>query len=56
MITQTAVTQPSSRNEAIDQFRGFAILLMVLADYLAGTAMMPAWLKHADDIGYTRLT
>jgi predicted acyltransferase len=43
----------SARNLAIDQFRGFAILLMVLADYLAGTAAAPAWLKHADDIGYT---
>ncbi len=26
---------------------------MVLADYLAGVATAPAWLKHADDIGYT---
>lgn len=50
-----SVTQPKAagRNEAIDQFRGFAILLMVLADYLAGTETAPAWLKHASDIGYT---
>ncbi len=49
------VTPPQApdRNEAIDQFRGFAILLMVLANYLAGTETVPAWLKHADDIGYT---
>lgn len=45
--------QPSRRNEAIDQYRGLAILLMVLADYLAGAGATPDWLKHADDIGYT---
>lgn len=49
------VTQSKApgRNEAIDQFRGLAILLMVLADYLAGTDTAPAWLKHANDVGYT---
>jgi predicted acyltransferase len=41
------------RLEAIDQFRGFAILLMVLANYLNNVASIPPWLKHADDIGYT---
>lgn len=43
----------SSRIVAIDQFRGFAILLMVLANYLAGVHSVPAWLKHAPDIGLT---
>jgi predicted acyltransferase len=43
----------SGRLEAIDQFRGFAILLMILANYLANIELVPAWLKHADDIGYT---
>jgi predicted acyltransferase len=43
----------SGRLEAVDQFRGFAILLMVLADYLAGVNTVPGWLKHAPDIGYT---
>jgi len=48
------MAQPSSgRLEAIDRFRGFAILLMVLADYLADIVTVPAWLKHAPDIGYT---
>lgn len=51
-MTTTQAKAPG-RNEAIDQFRGFAILLMVLADYLAGTETAPAWLKHANDIGYT---
>jgi predicted acyltransferase len=35
------------RLDAIDQFRGFAILLMVLADYLSRIQSVPAWLKHA---------
>jgi predicted acyltransferase len=41
------------RLEAIDQFRGFAIFLMVLANYLSGIETVPAWLKHAPDVGYT---
>jgi len=41
------------RIEAIDQFRGFAILLMILANYMNNVSLIPAWLKHADDIGYT---
>jgi len=43
----------TTRLNAIDQFRGFAILLMVLADYLVGVNTVPAALKHAPDIGYT---
>ena len=42
-----------ARIEAIDQFRGFAILLMVLANYFSEINTLPAWLKHAPDIGYT---
>ena len=42
-----------SRLSSIDQFRGLSILLMVLANYLAGIQSMPAWLKHAPDIGLT---
>lgn len=41
------------RLEAIDQFRGFAILLMILANYMNTVSIIPAWLKHSDDIGYT---
>lgn len=41
------------RLDSIDEFRGFAILLMVLADYLAGPDIVPMWLKHAPDIGFT---
>ena len=43
----------SGRLDAIDQYRGFAILLMVLADYLADVNIVPPWLKHAPDVGYT---
>jgi len=41
------------RLEAIDQYRGFAIFLMILANYTNNVQVIPAWLKHADDIGYT---
>lgn len=41
------------RLESIDQFRGFAILMMILANYGSNVSVIPAWLKHADDIGYT---
>ncbi len=35
------------RLDQIDHFRGFAILLMVLADYLSRIKRIPPWLKHA---------
>jgi predicted acyltransferase len=38
---------------SVDQFRGFAILTMVLANYLAPVSVIPVWLKHAPDIGLT---
>jgi predicted acyltransferase len=49
----SAVRLAPARNEAVDQFRGFAIFLMALADYLAGVQTVPAFLKHAGDVGYT---
>ncbi len=49
----TATPAPSSRLLSIDQFRGLAILLMVLANFLAGVELVPAWLKHAPDVGLT---
>jgi predicted acyltransferase len=39
------------RIDAIDQFRGFAILLMVVINYLSGIETIPDWLKHVPDIG-----
>ena len=41
------------RISSIDQFRGFAILTMVPANYMVGIQIVPAWLKHAPDIGLT---
>src|SRR5512140_710666 len=43
----------SGRLASIDQFRGLSIVLMVLANYLAGVTLVPAWLRHAPDIGLT---
>lgn len=39
------------RIPAIDQFRGFAIILMVLINYLSGIQTIPGALKHVPDIG-----
>jgi len=47
------VNDARQRLESIDEFRGFSILLMVLANYLVGPHVVPAWLKHAPDIGFT---
>jgi predicted acyltransferase len=44
---------PTKRIHSIDQFRGFAILTMVLANYMGGIKIIPSWLKHAPDIGLT---
>lgn len=41
------------RVQSIDQYRGFAILSMVMANYLAGILWIPPWLKHAPDTGLT---
>lgn len=41
------------RLNSIDQFRGFAILGMVIANFLAGANVIPDWSKHASDIGFT---
>ena len=41
------------RIEAVDQYRGLAIVLMVIANHLADIASVPGWLKHAPDVGLT---
>ena len=43
----------SNRLSSLDQFRGFAILTMALANYMGGVILIPAFLKHAPDIGLT---
>lgn len=44
---------PPAREQAIDQFRGLAIALMVCANYAEHVRAVPAWAKHAPDIGIT---
>ncbi|WP_334170913.1 heparan-alpha-glucosaminide N-acetyltransferase domain-containing protein [Sinomonas sp.] len=41
------------RDTRIDRLRGVLVLLMVGGDYLAGVQFVPAFLKHAPDIGLT---
>jgi predicted acyltransferase len=43
----------SMRDPAIDRFRGLAILAMAIVNYLEHIQAVPAWLKHAPDIGLT---
>ena len=43
----------SQRNLAIDRYRGLAIIFMVLVDSIEDIAGVPAWLKHAPDVGFT---
>jgi predicted acyltransferase len=43
----------AERLPSIDAFRGLAVLLMAAANYIAGIIWIPAFLKHAPDIGYT---
>ena len=46
-------TPASQRIEAIDQFRGFAIILMVIFNSAMSVQTLPAWFKHSEDIGLT---
>jgi predicted acyltransferase len=38
---------------SIDIFRGIAIVAMVMANFMTGIQTLPAWLKHAPDVGLT---
>jgi predicted acyltransferase len=44
---------PSGRIRSIDYFRGFTIILMIAVNYLSGIDCVPAFLKHAPNIGLT---
>jgi predicted acyltransferase len=46
---------PLERLAAIDTYRGLAIVLMVIANYLSDVTTIPGWLKHAPDIGLTAI-
>jgi predicted acyltransferase len=41
------------RISSLDQFRGFAILTMVMANYMAGVSIIPTFIRHAPDVGLT---
>jgi predicted acyltransferase len=47
------VGSPPARDPAIDRFRGLAILMMVIANFLEHVRAVPGWLKHAPDVGIT---
>jgi predicted acyltransferase len=50
---EAALETPKHRLESIDQFRGFAIVTMVLANFTSGIHTIPAQLHHAPDVGLT---
>ena len=50
-MEQSKPIASNERVDAIDQFRGFAIILMVVFNYLSGIESIPSWLKHVPDIG-----
>lgn len=43
----------SKRSDALDWFRGLAVVLMAVANYLSGWGGTPAALEHAPDVGLT---
>lgn len=43
----------TNRIFAIDRLRGTLVILMVCGDFLSGVEFVPAFLKHAPDIGFT---
>jgi len=44
---------PKTRNIALDRYRGLAIIMMTIVNCFDATPLIPAWLKHAPDYGYT---
>ena len=43
----------AGRDRGLDAFRGLAVITMVIANFLADKTIVPAFLKHAPDIGLT---
>jgi predicted acyltransferase len=39
------------RSEAIDQYRGLAIVLMVVANFINDVEVVPPWVRHPTDVG-----
>lgn len=42
-----------ARLPAVDRFRGLAIMMMIVANFLEYVRWIPPWLKHAPDVGLT---
>lgn len=53
MESESHLARSSHRDLAIDRLRGALVIVMVTGDYIAGIDWIPAWLKHAPDIGFT---
>ena len=43
----------TKRDRSIDALRGFATFMMVIGNFLLNLPWVPAWFKHAPDIGFT---
>lgn len=46
-------TADAARDLSIDRLRGALVVLMVAGNYLSGVQLVPAFLKHAPDVGLT---
>ena len=52
-LSPRASKSTSTRNLAIDRFRGILVILMIIGDYMSGMRIVPDSLKHAPDVGLT---
>ncbi len=52
-VPRAGAVARSVRDLAIDRYRGLLVILMVGGDFLGGIRFVPAFLKHAPDIGLT---
>jgi predicted acyltransferase len=52
-MTAPVTVEPAARDLAIDRFRGALVLLMVGGNFLAAVQVVPDFLKHPTDIGFT---
>ena len=50
--SEPSIAKPN-RDLAIDRIRGALVILMVAGDFAGGVNWVPAFLKHAPDIGFT---
>ena len=53
MLSKEENIYPSERLLSVDRIRGAAVIIMVIGNYIAGVDIIPTFLKHAKDIGFT---